>query len=207
MNEVKNTGNFAWTENTGTVSIWLLCMLNPSPKVTVVAPIRSGEESKLGTRVNDNYFGKISEDRLKTTDDAVFFKADSKSRGKIGISSKRATKYIGSYDAENGILTILEMAQPKVDDKYVNSAWEIQEDPFSGDAINSYNDGPLENGGQLGPFYELESSSPALFLKAGEHFEHVQRMYHFKGNQTVLNSISKKLLSVSLEAIANALLQ
>ncbi|GAA3554840.1 DUF6786 family protein [Snuella lapsa] len=206
LNEVKNTGNFDWTENTGTVSIWLLCMLNPSPKVTVVAPIRGGEVSKLGTRVNDNYFGKISEERLKTTNDAVFFKADGKSRGKIGISPKRATKYIGSYDAENGILTVLEIAQPQVDDKYVNSAWEIQEDPFSGDVFNSYNDGPLENGGQLGPFYELESSSPALFLKAGAHFEHVQRIYHFKGNQMVLNGISKKLLSVSLEAIANALL-
>ena len=52
---------------------------------------------------------------------------------------------------------------------YVNSMWEIQSEPYKGDALNSYNDGPPGPGQKpLGPFYELESSSPALALEPGQ---------------------------------------
>ena len=51
---------------------------------------------------------------------------------------------MGSYDATNKVLTILEIAPPKSTDSYVNSAWELQENPYSGDVLNSYNDGKLE---------------------------------------------------------------
>ena len=44
---------------------------------------------------------------------------------------------------------------------YVNSMWEVQRDPFAGDVVNSYNDGPPAPAAKpLGPFYELETSSP-----------------------------------------------
>ena len=43
---------------------------------------------------------------------------------------------------------------------YVNGQWGPQEDPFAGDVINSYNDGPVEDGSIMGPFYEIETSSP-----------------------------------------------
>ncbi len=205
QNTVKNIGEANWTEDSGLVSIWVLCMLNPSPEVTVVAPINQGNEADLGIKVNDNYFGKVEASRLTASDKTVFFKADGKSRGKIGLTPKRATKYVGSYDAENNILTILEIKAPKKTDKYVNSAWEIQEFPFSGDVINSYNDGPLEDGSQMGPFYELESSSPALALKPNEAYTHTQKMYHFSGSVENLDAISKQLLNVSLEEIKAAL--
>jgi len=203
QNTLKNTGEAAWKEETGLVSIWILCMLNPSPGVTVVVPIKEGNEHEFGVKVNDNYFGKVAPDRLKSTDKTVFFKADGKSRGKIGFTSKRATKHIGSYDAINKTLTILEIDAPKKTDKYVNSAWEIQEAPFSGDVINSYNDGPLDDGSQMGPFYELESSSPALALDKQESYSHTQRMYHFSGSVKSLNSISEHVLNVSIEEIEN----
>ncbi len=204
QNTVKNIGEKAWNEDSGLVSIWVLCMLNPSPEVTVVAPINQGSEDELGLKVNDNYFGKVEANRLTSTEQTVFFKADGKSRGKIGLSPKRATKFIGSYDAKNKILTILEIETPKKTDKYVNSAWELQEFPFSGDVINSYNDGPLGDAEQMGPFYELESSSPALALKPNESQTHVQRMYHFSGTEHHLDIISKQLLKVSLQDIQTA---
>lgn len=204
QNTVKNIGEVNWNEDSGLVSIWILCMLNPSTEVTVVAPINQGSEEELGVKVNDNYFGKVDANRLVTSEQTVFFKADGKSRGKIGLTPNRATKYIGSYDAENKVLTILEIKAPKKTDKYVNSAWELQEFPFSGDVINSYNDGPLEDGSQMGPFYELESSSPALALKPNESYTHIQRMYHFSGTENNLDTISKQLLNVSLEDIQNA---
>ena len=61
--------------------------------------------------------------------------------------------------------------------EYVNSKWEIQKDPFSGDAINSYNDGPV-NGSQMGKWYEIESSSPAAALKSNESLTHYHRTIH-----------------------------
>lgn len=200
-NRIKNIGKKEWKEETGLLSIWLLCMMTPSPEVTVVVPIKEGSIEEKGQKVNDNYFGKVSADRLKKTEKNVFFKADGASRGKIGISPKRATSFMGSYDGINKILTVLEIATPNSSDKYVNSAWENQEDPFSGDVLNSYNDGKLEDGTQMGPFYELESSSPALSLKPGEDYAHVQRIYHFKGNKEQLNAIAIKTLKVSIEEI------
>ncbi|OQX97792.1 MAG: hypothetical protein B6I20_11960 [Bacteroidetes bacterium 4572_117] len=201
INKLTNTGQDSWDENSGMLSIWLLGMLNPSPEVTVVIPVKQGSVEELGAEVNDNYFGKISPDRLKTENNIVFFKADGNSRGKIGISPKRAKPILGSYDAKNNILTIVEVILPKNESKYVNSAWELQDDPFSGDAINSYNDGPLEDGSQMGPFYEIESSSPALALKPGGSYTHIQRTYHFEGNVEKLDKIAQKLLGVSISEI------
>jgi len=204
MNTVKNIGNSDWKKKTGLVSIWLLSMLNSSIETTVVAPVKQGNENQLGPIVNDNYFGKIDTSRLKITAKTIYYKADGKSRGKIGVSPKRTTGLIGSYDSKNMILTILEIQEPKEYDVYVNSAWELQDDPYSGDVLNSYNDGKLEDGTQMGPFYELESSSPALALAVGESYKHIQRIYHFKADKDALNTISLKVLKVSIDEIQGA---
>ena len=61
--------------------------------------------------------------------------------------------------------------------------WEMQKEPFKGDVINSYNDGPPAPGQPpLGPFYELETSSPALapVARRARH-THVHRTFHFVG--------------------------
>ncbi|MGQ1787390.1 DUF6786 family protein [Saccharicrinis sp. GN24d3] len=200
-NKVTNTGNEDWKKETGLLSIWMLGMMTPSPEVTVVIPVKNGEEDMLGKKVNDDYFGKISDDRLKVLGDKVFFKADGKSRGKIGISPKRAGRFCGSYDAANKTLTIVECILPEDKFEYVNSAWELQDNPYSGDAINSYNDGPLDDGSQMGPFYEIETSSPALALQVNESYTHTQRTYHFQGTVESLSKISKNLLGVTIEEI------
>lgn len=204
-NKIINKGENAWVKETGLLSIWMLGMFNPSPSVVVVIPINPGDEKVMGPPVNDNYFGKIPADRLKVTDNHIFFRADGKSRGKIGISPKRTGEIMGSYDAANNILTILVCRLPEGNYDYVNSAWQIQENPYSGDALNSYNDGPLEDGSQMGPFYELESSSPAAALKPGEELEHVQFTLHITGDRELLNDVSLKALGVSLEEIEKAL--
>jgi hypothetical protein len=41
-----------------------------------------------------------------------------------------------------------------------------------GDVINAYNDGPNDDGTQLGRFLELETSSPAAALKSGNSITH-----------------------------------
>ena len=198
-NQLKNTGSNSWNKAEGALSVWMLSMLNPSSDVTVVIPYKEGDKGKV---VND-YFGKIPENRLKVSENAVFFLADGKFRSKIGIPPRRALPIIGSYDAKNSILTLIEFTLHENTSEYVNSALKIQDNPFSGDVINSYNDGPTDNGSQLGPFYELEVSSPAAFLKTGEEISHIQRIYHMEGSEETLDIIAKSLLNVSISEIKN----
>jgi len=203
-NKLINKGEVIWERKTGLLSIWMLGMFNPSPSVIIVIPVKPGDEQIIGPKVNDNYFGKISGDRLKVSGDHIFFKADGKSRGKIGIPPLRATGVMGSFDSDNRILTLLICRLPDGKKDYVNSSWQIQENPFSGDALNSYNDGPLADGSQMGPFYELETSSPAADLKPGESLSHIQYTLHLTGEAQELDKVARKVLGVSLEDITGA---
>ncbi len=203
-NKLTNTGTQPWTKTSGTLSIWILNMLNPIEDGAVVIPYRGGDENTLGPVATTTYFGDIPPSRLKIGDGVVYFKADGKYRSKLGIAYKRATPVAGSYDIASRTLNIIQFLLPAKEELYINQLWEIQQEPFKGDVINAYNDGPLSNGGQLGPFYELESSSPAAFLAPGATMSHIQRMYHFTGPEEKLNPICKKILGVSLDQIKSA---
>jgi hypothetical protein len=72
---------------------------------------------------------------------------------------------------------------------------------FIGDAVNAYNDGPLANGSQMGPFYEIESVSPAAFLKPGQSLSHQHMVFHLTGDEAALDKVSRQWLGVSLEMI------
>ena len=201
-NRLTNRGDEAWVAETGLPSIWLLGMYNPSPKTTVVIPFNSGDESELGQKVNDTYFGKVPPEYLTVKDDVLFFKGDGTRRGKIGITSQRSKGIAGSYDADGKVLTIVTYNVQDAPDGFVNSMWELQDKPYSGDVINSYNDGSPEAGKPpLGPFYELETSSPAAALKPGETMKHVQQTLHIQGTEAELDPISKRLLGVHLNEI------
>ncbi|MFN8257611.1 MAG: DUF6786 family protein [Bacteroidales bacterium] len=76
-----------------------------------------------------------------------------------------------------------------------------QENPFSGDVVNSYNDRPLQVGTIIGPFYEIESTSPAAFLAPGESIKQIQRVLHISGNEDSLNKITIRLFGLNLEKI------
>jgi hypothetical protein len=201
-NMVENTSGEDWKKENGLISIWMLGMFTPSPEVTMVIPYKTGVNSDY--IVKDDYFGKIPGDRLKIEDGIIYFKGDGKQRGKIGIPPQRAMPVIGSYDAANKVLTLLKSDIPEGAVDYVNSAWEHQKYPYKGDAINAYNDGPLENGDQLGPFYELESSSPALALQKDSTGTYIQSTYHFEGAEEELDSIVQQVFNISLEQIKNA---
>ena len=200
-NKLANKGTDEWKKETGLLSVWMLGMFIPSPAVTVIIPVRQGDERMLGVPVNDNYFGKIPDDRLKISGSNIYFRADGRSRGKIGIPPLRAAGIMGSYDFENNILTLLFCKLPEGKTEYVNSAWQIQENPYAGDVLNSYNDGPLEDGSQMGPFYELETSSPAADLKPGESIIHSQITIHLTGDKDLLNKTAVKCFGVTLDEI------
>ena len=205
-NAIENAGDAAWTKESGMLSIWLLGMFKPGANTTVVIPFKGGDEAALGPKVNDTYFGKVPSEYLKVKDDVLFFKGDGTRRGKIGISPQRSKGIAGSYDADSMTLTLVTYNQPKQYVGYVNSMWEQQKEPFKGDAINSYNDGaPTPGAKPLGPFYELETSSPAAALKPGQSLKHVQRTLHIQGPEALLDPIAKRTLGVSLAEIKSAL--
>ena len=204
-NTITNTGSNAWKKESGLLSIWILGMFNPSPKTTVVVPFIPGPEDELGPIVNDRYFGKVPSDRLVIKEDVIFFLGDGKYRSKIGVSRKRCKPILGSYDAINKVLTLVQFNLPEDAVDYVNSMWEIQDKPYQGDVVNSYNDGPTEPGGKpLGPFYELETSSPAAALKPGESLLHTHRTIHLLGDEAALDKVAQKQLGVSIDEIKNA---
>ncbi len=190
-NQITNTGTTNWREETGLLSIWILGMYNPSPATSVIIPYQ-------GTpNINTSYFGKIGDDRLKVSPGFILFKGDGKYRSKMGLPPENVTGFMGSYDHDHEILTLVKYSYSN-DAKYVNSLWEIQHAPFEGDVINSYNDGPMENGEIMGPFYELESSSPALTLGPGQQAIHIHATYHLEGPESLLNEVAEKLLNVKL---------
>jgi hypothetical protein len=169
-------------------------MFKPSDDTWVIIPYKNE------LNLNTSYFGAVPPEKLKITDQVVLFKGDGKSRSKIGLPSKNALPLLGSFDAANKVLTIVQFSLSD-DQDYVNSLWEIQKAPYRGDVINSYNDGPTENGNQIGPFYELESSSPAKELDPGQSIKHLHNTYHFEGDFKTLNALSKQLLGFDLSTI------
>lgn len=191
INTVENEGDAAWEPETGLLSIWILCMFQPSDTTTVFIPYKQGSESELGPVVNADYFGAVPPERLKAEDGVIYFKTDGKQRGKIGVTPARSLGVSGSYDPVAGRMTLLIAQKPEdASHGYVNSMWELQEKPFAGDALNSYNDGPVDDSGkQMGPFYELESSSPALALKPDQSGTHVQTIIHLYGDEVELQKV------------------
>jgi len=200
-NILKNNGQNAWIKKSGLLSMWMLSMFSPSSGITVFIPYKEGSDNLLGTVVSTDYFGKIPPDRIKIELGTIYFKTDGKYRSKIGVSPKRAKEFLGSYDAIHHSLTILWVKKSDTPGDYVNSKWGNQDDPFNGDAINSYNDGPTEDGTQLGPFYEMESSSPAAALKPGDSMVHTQRIFHFEGSEEDLNRITEKVFGLKISKI------
>ena len=57
----------------------------------------------------------------------------------------------------------------------------------------------------LGPFYELETSSPAAALAPGASLTHVHRTFHVQGDAKDLDALALELLGVSLATIEKAL--
>jgi len=198
-NSITNTGSENWKKKNGLISVWILGMFTPSDRTTIVLPYEKSTDYRK--KITDNYFGEIPPDRLVKTEERLFLRADGRYRGKVGIAPSIAKNIAGSYDADKHVLTLVKFDLDKNAD-YVNSKWELQKEPYRGDAVNSYNDGPLASGGQLGPFYELESSSPAKELKPGETLTHRHITLHLEGDESLLNEIAMKALGVSLQDIS-----
>ncbi|WP_119079064.1 DUF6786 family protein [Chitinophaga alhagiae] len=197
-NTIINNGKQKWDTAYGMPSIWILGMFPAGAQSTVMVPLRNNRT------VNDAYFGKVPGNRLviNSRNKIAYFRADAKYRSKIGVKQADCYNYLGSYDAEHKVLTIVQFTLPRSTQRYVNAAWDPAAAPFGGDALNAYNDGPPAEGQpQLGRFFELESSSPAAGLKPGAALEHYHRTIHLQGEEKRLAPVVKKLFGVTLADI------
>ncbi len=204
-NTVKNAGREPWLPKSGLISVWILGMFTPSPETTIAIPFVPGSEATHGPIVNDAYFGKVPADRLRLGNSVVLFRGDGQYRSKIGLSPLRARSVAGSYDGKRRVLTLVQFTRPPGASAYVNSMWQIQREPFKGDVINRYNDGPPSpDRPPLGPFYELETSSPALALSPAEEHTHVHRTFHLVGPDADLDRVARATLGVGLAEMTSA---
>ena len=202
-NVLTNTGDQPWTRDKGLISLWMLGMFKHGPGVTVIIPLAEGDTEA----VRSDFFGTPGDDRLRVTDKAVFFKADGAFRSKIGIPPGRSTGVAGSWDPERGVLTVVRCDSPAnaTDLPWVRSQWKDHENPYDGEQIHAYNDGPAEPGADpLGPFYEIETSSPALPLEPGQSITHVSDTVHFQCCPNTLGPIAEAIFGVTLEEIEKA---
>lgn len=201
-NTIRNLNDFEWNKETGTICIWMLDMFNTAPNSLTIAPFNRGDEKELGKIATTDYFGEIPADRLKIENGLLFLRTDGNCRNKLGLNAHRTKSIAANYDPDSKRLTVATFDVDK-EGIYLNQEWNPAKDPLIGDALNAYNDGPLEDGSIMGPFLEVESASPAAFLKPGESLTHNHNVYHFVGAESELTAISEALLGISIEDIKN----
>jgi hypothetical protein len=197
QSQITNAGREAWTKERGLLSVWILGMFAASPGARIVMPFAPGP----GEIVNDRYFGKVPPERLSVHEREGFlaFTCDGGLRSKIGLGPRRARSPLASYSAEAGLLTLVQFDRPANATEYVNSMWEEQADPYDGDVVNGYNDGPTGPESPSLDFYELETSSPAASLAPGASLAHTHCTIHFEGEPADLEPIARSALGIGLE--------
>jgi hypothetical protein len=204
VNTIRNAGKAPWQQESGLLSIWILGQFAPLARGLVIVPFIPGDVKEMGPMPNGEYFGKMGPERFKIRGEHVLFRCDGKYRSKLGVSPRRSKNIMASFDPDENLLTVVQFNLPGGAARlpYVNSLWEIQKEPFAGDVVNSYNDGESKPGaGQLGPFYEIETSSCAAELAAGEELTHVHRTFHFTGERSKLNVLARGLLGIDLDTV------
>ena len=206
-NVLTNRGYSPLSMKKGLVSLWILSQFDANRDSWVIFPYKTDAKGGRGPSINDDYFGKVPPERLKTLSEleCSLFKCDSRRRTKIGLSQGRARNRIGSIDFGRNILTVMTFNLPR-EGAYANNSWKIQEEPFAGDVVNSYNNGIEGKDADVAEcFYELETLSPVRELSPGHRLEHINTTMHFCGPLEDLDTISQKLLGVDLVKVRTAL--
>lgn len=192
-----NIGDDSWTKDQGLISLWELGCMQPTPKTTVIIPLKGNVVEA------NNYFTPLDDTRIKIKDNVLFYRADANYFNKIGTQPENSLPYFGSYSPELNLLTVVRYSFIGEQD-YVNAIPD-NTDPYKGDVINVFNDGKLGDVGPFGPFYELETSSPAKALNVGEGIVHTHETYHFEGSKEELDKISVAVFGVNLDTVENTL--
>lgn len=201
-NKIINLNDFKWTEETGTICVWMLDMYDTASNSLTIVPFNTGTEKELGVIATTDYFGEIPADRLKIKDGLLFLKTDGNYRSKLGMNRLRTKSIAGNYDPDAKRLTVPTFSVHE-NGIYLNQEWGPTKNPLQGDALNAYNDGPLEDGSIMGPFLELESASPGAFIGPNESLIHHHNVFHFVGEESDLTILTEALFGISIRELKN----
>ena len=196
-NRITNVGDAPWKPETGTVNIWTLGMFAGRKEAVVIAPYN---KAGTGPEANTAYFANQPSDRIVVDRQAgvVLMRGDGACMTKFGLSASRATDRMASINFATGVLTVAHFDRTPNATQYGNCVMmPHQDDPYGGDAIQSYN----HHGKTLAPFYELESCSPAAFLAPGRYLAHNHRVLQFQGPLEALSKLTQQLLGISLDQV------
>ncbi len=202
FNKLTNVGDSAWDEKSGMLNISVQSCFNANKKTRVFVPYKAGAPEKLGDIVRDNYFEAATSGNgsLLVDPSYVMFKTDGRTMSGIGISGRRSEGIAVSFDASNGVLTVILYIKPSGTRGYLQNSWRRSGAArFDGDAISVYNNGPLaRTSATADRFYEISTHSPALELGVGKSQFHLQRTFHFGGSEYDLGLISYKLTGIAI---------
>jgi len=200
-----NTSTRGCLRNKGALAMFCLTQFPTHHRLVAIVPFRKGTVSNLGPRVRDDYFphiclgGRLPAKAWRLLPNVGLFKVDGSVKGKIGVARQRAIPRLGSWDLDRNELIIMDFDfYPELE--YAASYWYQQENPYEGDVCSLSYEGPGADG-NTGQSYELESLSPALFLKPGQSFGHRNRVYHLFGPTEALDGICNKFLGVERKTI------
>ncbi|MEM9260234.1 MAG: DUF6786 family protein [Bacteroidota bacterium] len=193
-NRLTNTGDEAWSKQTGLATLLSMGMYPGTDSTTVLIPLPDS------VSLDDifQYFAPLGQDRLSITDGILHLRTDGRLRSKIGIPRQLAPPVYGSYVADEQRLTIVRYRQTN-DSLYFNSNATVQANPFHGEVIPVYNNGPLSD--QVAPeasFYEMESAAALQGLAPGGSLWHFHEVYHFGGPKAELTKLVKAALGAEL---------
>jgi hypothetical protein len=171
---VTNVGPRAWTREQGLPCIWVLGMFRPGPRAWAIASFRTAAaDPDGGPAVRSDYFGAVPPERFRLGSNFAVFAADAAEVGKIGVLRNRAVDRIASWDPDARMFTLVTFSPLDRNAPYLSEHWGTTlPDPYYGDVVNAYNHGGPE------PFFELETSSPALALASGASHTHVAMTIH-----------------------------
>lgn len=206
-NVVTNIGGAPWTRESGTLAMWCLGQFLEHPHLSVIVPVRPAGGGFSSAPTVDEYFkdfclgGVFPPERRINYDGHVILKADGKVRGKIGVKKERAGGRLGSYNPNNEHLILVDHDfYPESD--YATGYWRSYSDAFDGDALSVYIDGPEKLGGPTGLSYELETMSPALFLKPGQSFAYRNRTFHLRAGRESVGFVCRRFLKAEIDQMA-----
>ncbi|HET6163163.1 MAG TPA: DUF6786 family protein [Planctomycetota bacterium] len=174
------------------VAPWVLGQFRPSPKTTVLLPYQGAEGV-----IKKDYFGVVPPDRLALVPEGdggvARFKGDAQLRSKIGVSAAGALGWLGAWDAQHKVLTLVNHSLPPAGAVVPDCNWTVPNPRAkSGDVATSYNHGEEPR------FFELESIGPALGAAPKSSVTQVQTTIHLAAEPAALAEIAKKLLRATL---------
>jgi hypothetical protein len=191
-NTITNIGNHKWDTGFGMPNIRVLGMFPSSKNHIILIPKKAGASLKH----NPQYV--FDKKRIADKKTHWLVSGNSNLPMQVGLRQNQTYNYIGTYDPQTSVLTIIQFTLPSRPMRYVSSEWSVEATLSEGTAISVYTDGPSASKPQTGHYIEIESTSPAASLKPKEKLTHYHRTFHFVGRPHRLDPIVQHVFGMKL---------